>query len=66
MKSKSNIIFLVKFKALIMEKKDADLWWDAVQNINHKDIGKVVRMYERNENLYKHKISQMENVIPSL
>jgi hypothetical protein len=29
-----------------------------------KDIGKVYRMYERNEKLYMHKLSQMEKVIP--
>ncbi len=48
-----------------MEEKDVDLWWDAVQDIVQKDIGKVYRMYERNEKLYMHKISQMEKVIPS-
>ncbi len=47
-----------------MEKKDVDLWWDAVQDIVQKDIGKVYRMYERNEKLYMHKISQMEKFIP--
>ncbi len=49
-----------------MEKKDVDLWWDAVQDIIQKDIKKVYRVYERNEKLYMHKISQMEKVIPSL
>ncbi len=47
-----------------MEEKDAYFWWDVVQDIIQKDIGKVYRMYERNEKLYKHKISQMEKVIP--
>jgi hypothetical protein len=40
-----------------MEEKDADLWWDALQDTIQKDIGKVYRMYERNEKPYKHKIS---------
>jgi hypothetical protein len=44
-----------------MEEKDADLWWDAVQ----KYIGKVYRKYERNERLYKHKIFQMEIIMPT-
>jgi hypothetical protein len=48
-----------------MEEKDADLWWDAIQNIVDKDIGKVCRKYERNERLYVHMISQMEKVMPS-
>jgi hypothetical protein len=47
-----------------MEKKDIDLWWDTVQDIVQKDIRKVGKMYERNEKLYRHKISQMEKVIP--
>ncbi len=47
-----------------MEKKDVDLWWDAVQDIVQKDIGKVYTMYERNEKLYMHKISRMEKFIP--
>jgi hypothetical protein len=47
-----------------MEKKDVDLWCDVVQDIVHKDIRKVCKMYERNEYLYRHKISQMEKVIP--
>jgi hypothetical protein len=42
-----------------VEDKDVDLWWDVVQDIIHKDIGKVYRMYERNEKLYMHNISQM-------
>jgi len=40
-----------------MEEKDIDLWWDAMQDIVEKNIGKVYRKYERNERLYKHKIS---------
>jgi len=51
----------VKLKALSMEEKDANLSWDAIQ----KDIGKVYKKYERNERLYRHKISQMERVMPS-
>jgi hypothetical protein len=30
---KHNILLQVKFKALSMEEKDVDLWWDAVQDI---------------------------------
>jgi hypothetical protein len=48
-----------------MEEKDVDLWWDVMHDIVQKDIGKVCRMYERNEKLYMHKIYQMEKVIPS-
>jgi hypothetical protein len=47
-----------------MEEKHVDLWWDAVQDIVRKDIGKVYRRYERNERLYMHMISQMEKVMP--
>ncbi len=54
---KHNILLQVKFKALSMEEKDVDLWWDAVQDIVQKEIGKVCRRYERNERLYMHKIS---------
>jgi hypothetical protein len=43
-----------------MEEKYADLWWDVVQDIVQKDIGKVSRKYERKERLYKHMIFQME------
>ncbi len=57
---KQNTLLQVKLKALSMEEKDADLWWDGVQ-----DIGKVCRRYERNERLYRHKIFQMEKVMPS-
>ncbi len=49
-----------------MEEKDVNLWWDLVQDIVQKDIGKVYKMYERNEKFYRHKISQMEKVIPLL
>jgi hypothetical protein len=48
-----------------MEEKDVNLWWDVVQDIVHKDIRKVCRNYERNERLYIHMISQMENFMPS-
>ncbi len=30
---KHNILFQVKFKALSMEEKNANLWWDAIQDI---------------------------------
>jgi hypothetical protein len=40
-----------------MEEKNIDLWWNAVQNIVQKDIGKVYKKYGRNETLYRHKIS---------
>jgi len=40
-----------------MEEKDGDLWWDAMQNVVQKDIGKVCRRYEWNERLYMHKTS---------
>jgi hypothetical protein len=33
----------VKLKALSMEEKDVDLWWDVVQDIVQKDISKVCR-----------------------
>jgi hypothetical protein len=48
-----------------MEEKNANLWWDAVQDIVQKDIGKVCRKYERNERSYKHMIFQMEKFMPS-
>jgi hypothetical protein len=47
-----------------MEEKDVNLWWDAVQNIVQKDIGKVYKKYERNERLYRHMISQMGKIMP--
>jgi len=40
-----------------MEEKYVDLWWDAIQNIAQKDIGKICRKYERNERMYRHRIS---------
>ncbi len=55
----------VKLLALSIEEKDADLWWDVVQDIIQKYIGKVCRKYGRNERLYRHKISQMEKIMPS-
>jgi hypothetical protein len=30
---KHNTLFQVKFKALSMEEKDVDLWWDVMQDI---------------------------------
>jgi hypothetical protein len=54
---KQNILLQVKFKGLSMEEKYVDLWWDVVQDIVQKDIGKVCRKYERNERLYRHMIS---------
>jgi ABC-type phosphate transport system auxiliary subunit len=54
---KQHSLLQVKLKALTMEEKDVDLWWDAVQDIAQKDIRKVCRMYERNEKFYRHKIS---------
>jgi hypothetical protein len=32
-----------------MEEKDVDFWWDVMQDIVQKEIGKFYRMYERNE-----------------
>jgi hypothetical protein len=40
-----------------MEEKYADLWWDAMQDIVQKYIGKVYIRYEINERMYKHTIS---------
>jgi hypothetical protein len=34
-----------------MEEKHANLWWDAIEDIVQKDIGKVCKKYERNERL---------------
>ncbi len=62
---KQNTLLQVKFKALLMEEKDVDLWWDAVQDIVQKDIGKVYKKCEKNERLYIHKNFQMEKVMPS-
>jgi len=38
---KQNTLFQVKLKALLIEEKNVDLWWDEVQDIVQKDIGKV-------------------------
>jgi hypothetical protein len=46
---KQNTLFQVKLKALSMEEKDVNLWWDVIQDIVQKDIGKVYKKYERNE-----------------
>jgi hypothetical protein len=54
---KDNTLFQVKLKALSMEEKDVDLWWDVVHDIVQKDIGKVCKRYERNQSLYRHRIS---------
>jgi len=51
-----NSIISIIFKALTIEEKDADLWWDVVQDIVYKDIGKVYKKYERNEKPYRCKI----------
>jgi hypothetical protein len=59
---KQNTLLQVKFKALSMEEKNENLWWDAVQDVVHKDIGKVYTKYERNERLYKHIIFQIEKL----
>jgi hypothetical protein len=48
-----------------MEEKDVDLWWDVIQDIVQKYIGKTCRKYERNERLYRHMIFHMEKVMPS-
>ncbi len=63
--NKQNTLLQGKLKVLSMEEKDVDLWWDAVQDIVQKDIGKVYRKYERSERWYKHIISQMEKFMPS-
>ncbi len=65
LKKQQHNLFQVKLKALTMEEKDVDLWWDAMQNVVQKDIRKAYKMYERNEKLYTDKISHMEKVIPS-
>ncbi len=41
--NKQNILLQVKFKALSMEEKYANLWWDVVQDIIQKDIGKSIK-----------------------
>jgi hypothetical protein len=48
-----------------MDEKNLDLWWDVVQDIVQKDIGKFCRQYERNERLYKHMIFYMKIIMPS-
>jgi hypothetical protein len=35
----------VKPRALSMEEKDLNLWWDVMMEIVQKDIGKVCRKY---------------------
>ncbi len=40
---KQNTLLQVKLKTLLMEGKDVDLWWNAIQDIKQKDIGKVVQ-----------------------
>jgi hypothetical protein len=41
-----------------MEENYVDLWWDAIQDmIAQKYIGKFCRKYERNERMYRHRIS---------
>ncbi len=40
---KHNTLHQVKLKALSMEEKNVDLWWDVVQDIVQKDIGKVYK-----------------------
>jgi hypothetical protein len=54
---KHNILLQVKFKAPSMEEKDAYLGWDVIQDIVQKDIMKVCKKYEKNERLYRHRIS---------
>ncbi len=61
---KQHSLLKEKLKALITEEKDAYLWWDVMEEIVQKDIGKVYRMYEKNEKLQRHKIFQMGKVIP--
>ncbi len=56
---KYNTLLQVKLKALFMEEKDANLWWDGIQGLVQKDIRKVYIKYERNERMYRHRISQM-------
>ncbi len=46
-----------------MEEKDANHWWNVMQDMVQKDIRKFYKMYEKNEKFYRHKISQMEKVI---
>ncbi len=44
---KHNALLQVKLKALSMEETYVDLWWDAIQDIVHNDIGKVYKRYEK-------------------
>jgi len=46
----------VKLKALSMEEKYVNIWWDVVKDIVQNDIRKVCRKYERSERLYRHMI----------
>jgi hypothetical protein len=48
-----------------MEEKNENLWWDAIQDIILKYIGKLYRKYEKNERLYKHRNFLMEKLMPS-
>ncbi len=47
-----------------MEEKDANIWWDVVDDIVQKDIRNICKIYAKSEKLYKHDISHMEKVIP--
>jgi len=38
---KQHTLLHVKLKALSMDEKDVHLWWDVVQDVVQKDIGKV-------------------------
>ncbi len=58
---KQSTLIQVKFKALLLEEKDVDLWWDVIFDVVQENIGKVYRKYERNERLYNHKMFQMES-----
>jgi hypothetical protein len=40
---KQNTLLQVIFKALSMEEKDVDLWWDAIQDIVQKKNGKSTK-----------------------
>ncbi len=62
---KYNTLLQVKLKALSMQEKGVDLRWDVIQDIVQKGYREGCRKYERNERLYRHKISQMEKIIPS-
>ncbi len=62
---KQHILLHVKFKALTMEKKMQICGGMQCMIQSRKIFGKVYKMYEKNEKLYKHMISQMEKVRPS-